>query len=59
MLEHLVANTRSRSDESVADGIRSRSILTTASGLLPAGTGIRRPAETNGVGLEIRYLVRQ
>src|SRR5262245_1013933 len=29
---------------------------TTASGLLPAGSAIRGPADTNGVGLEIRYL---
>src|SRR5262249_60077281 len=33
--------------------------FTTASGLLPAGTAIRRPADTNGVGLEIRYLIRR
>ena len=31
----------------------------TASGLLPAGTAIRRPADTNGTGLEMRYLVRR
>src|SRR5262249_15807757 len=33
--------------------------LTTASGLLPAGTPFKRPAETNGVRLEIRYVVRR
>src|SRR5215510_2757309 len=33
--------------------------LPTASGLLPAGSAIRGPADTNGVGLEIRYLVRR
>ena len=31
----------------------------TASGLLPAGTAVLLPADTNGVGLEIRYLVRR
>jgi len=29
----------------------------TASGLLPAGSDVWRPADTNGTGLEIRYLV--
>jgi len=31
----------------------------TASGLLPAGTAIRGLADTNGAGLEIRYVVRR
>src|SRR5262249_40162581 len=33
--------------------------LTTASGLLPAGTRIRRPADRNGVRLEIAYPVQR
>src|SRR5262249_28623460 len=36
-----------------------RALFTTASGLLPAGTPFRHPADTNGVGLEIRYVVRR
>ena len=31
----------------------------TASGLLPAGTAVLPPADTNGIGLEIRYVVRR
>src|SRR5262245_8851769 len=34
-------------------------MLLTASGLLPAGTAIRGLADTNGAGVEIRYLVRR
>src|SRR5262245_56816266 len=29
----------------------------TASGLLPAGTAVCPPADTNGIGLEMRYVV--
>ena len=37
---------------------KNEQVIFAASGLLPAGTAILRPADANGVGLEIRYLVR-